>query len=66
MAAAANWLKRELDDAAAEVATWPEGMRSHMYGADKISDEALLGGIKKLEKRLREMRADARGRGLIR
>lgn len=60
-----NWLQRELESAAAEVATWPEGMRAHMYGGPKSSDKALLGGIRKLEKRLKEMRAEARERGLI-
>ena len=58
-----GWLKENIDDACAEVATWHQGLRGSPDSA--IDNDALLGGIKKLKERLVELSAEADKRNLV-
>ncbi len=59
----AGWLREELDAAAVEVATWPEGVAGPVAGH---ADQVILDGIRLLETRAELLRAEAARRGLVR
>lgn len=59
-----GWLGRELAAAAAEVATWDEGLRGQSLSS--LSDQAILGGIRLLDDRLEKLQAEASRRNLVR